>query len=232
MIFNFGPSKKAGIYKITNIESNIAYIGSSCNVYKRCLGHRNILKKKRKGANQHFLNSYHFYLNKNGNDDFLICDILEEVLEAEIDNLKIYEEKHIQKHIEIGHKLFNFRLTPSKEMLYTNDFKEKLSNAHIGIRPSEETKQKMSNSHKGLNIWSKGKPHKDKGKKRPNMLGMNHPRAVVYDNIELRSSDGTIYTKIECPAKFAREHGLTSKALNKLLRGVNKSHLGWKMLKR
>jgi len=122
-------------------------------------------------------------------------------------------------------------MSETKKFQWQNlEYQKHMSDAHKGYVFSEETKQKMSASHKGLNTWSKGRSTGNKGKKRPEHTGMKHSRAKVYDNINLRSPDGIIYTKIECAAEFARIYDLSIKNLNQLLNNKRKSHKGWSLI--
>ena len=53
-----------------------------------------------------------------------------------------------------------------------------------------------------------------------------HNRGIVYPPI--KSPTGEVYEVTNTRA-FAREHGLNHSSLGKVLRGVNKHHLGWKL---
>lgn len=93
----------------------------------------------------------------------------------------------------------------------------------FGKRHSEESIAKMKESLKGKIPWNKGT-------KKPKPIKEKKFRGKVYENIQLVSPDGIIYTKIEGLSEFAEVHGLNMKCLWKLLKGQTPSTRGWRLL--
>jgi group I intron endonuclease len=93
----------------------------------------------------------------------------------------------------------------------------------FGKRHSEESIAKMKESLKGRVPWNKGT-------KKPKPIKEKKFRGKVYENIQLVSPDGTIYTRIEGLSEFAEAHGLSMKCLWKLLKGKTPSTRGWHLL--
>lgn len=111
---------KSGIYSITNILNNDAYVGSSSNLYMRKHQHFSKLKVK-KHSNKHFQNS----VNKYGIENFEF-----EILElCDIENLITIE----QCYIDTNNFIFN---------------KRKIAESNLGFKQTEEAKNKISEANK------------------------------------------------------------------------------------
>ncbi len=61
------------------------------------------------------------------------------------------------------------------------------------------------------------------------LLGVSSP-VNVYDGFQLVAPDGTIYTRIEGLAAFAKEHGLSKQGLYRIIKGSRPSYKGWRLL--
>lgn len=113
---------KSGIYKITNINNNRYYVGSSINIHKRWLEHKRLLREN-KHDNDFLQKSW----NKHGEDSF-VFEVLEFV--EEISELIIREQYYLDMI-----KPFN------KDITY--NICENAGNM-LGFKHSEESKEKMS----------------------------------------------------------------------------------------
>ncbi len=104
-----------------------------------------------------------------------------------------------------------------------------------GKTHSLETRKKLSKSNCFPEGPFKGKKHSQKTKEKISKakigqaLGMKHPRAKVYEDINLVSPHGTLYTKIECLHEFCRVHNLTPTKLCAVINGRRKSHRNWRL---
>ena len=110
-----------GIYKITCVNNNKVYIGSSSNIPQRWFSHKSRLKQGK--HNKNLLSSY----NKYGIDSFMFevleeCDVLD-LIKREIYWADFYKNK--------GYTLFNCG--------------EFIDNPTRGVPLSEERKKKMRN---------------------------------------------------------------------------------------
>jgi group I intron endonuclease len=112
---------KSGIYKITNIQNNKMYIGSSVNVTMRITRHKVDLKRNTH-PNTHLQRTY----NKNGKKVFIY-----EVIEyCNPDRLISLEQQYIDQ------------LNPEYNMC-------KQARSVLGIKRSNKTKKKLSKALKG-----------------------------------------------------------------------------------
>lgn len=171
-----------GIYKIENIITDKKYLGSSLNIEKRILRHKNELTKN-KHVNTHLQREF----NKYGVNFFIfeiveICN-KEEVREIEQKYLDLIfsDERYYKYYYNIG-KLSsggdNISFNPNRDLiiqkiknglklrysLETIDEKSKRcdkllgeNNPNFGNKWSDEQKEKMSNYRKGIPSKIKGK---------------------------------------------------------------------------
>ena len=116
---------ESGVYMIKNIINNKIYIGSSKDITKRLLGHKNLLNKKKHG-NRFLSNAWHKY----GEDNFTFS-VVEYV---ESDQLIIKEQHYIDFYKSCDNKI-GYNLVPN-------------AGSNLGWKPSDETKKKMSESAK------------------------------------------------------------------------------------
>ena len=135
----------AGVYVITNIENDKAYIGSTIDFEIRWYTHRGNLRRNDHG-NPHLQSSW----NKYGKDAFEFgileyLDNLDELGEAEQFWMDLYREE--------GRELYNIALTTGCPMLglkHSEEAKCKMREAAKTRLPmSEETRQKLSKANKG-----------------------------------------------------------------------------------
>lgn len=144
-----------GIYFIKNILTNQYYIGQSSNLQKRLRDHRNNLVNN-KHHNKHLQSSWNKYGEKN-----FIFKIIEE---CDIDNLNDLEVFYIKK-FDSFHNGFNktaggdfipqefFDNSGKNNSFYgrkhTKESKQKMREAKIGKKLSQEHKNKISKKLKG-----------------------------------------------------------------------------------
>src|SRR5574343_705861 len=149
--------KRAGIYKILNIENNKVYIGSSARLRKRKYEHFKFLETG-KHCNSHLQNSY----NKHGKNSFK-WEVLENI--NDIDDLvelkKVLLERE-QYYLDL-YESYN----PKKGYNFCPLAGSRLGSK--GVPLSEEIKRKLRVFNKGLIPYNKGKQlsqeHRDKIKK-------------------------------------------------------------------
>lgn len=143
--------KKAGIYRITNINNSKIYIGSAKNLAKRQTQHFSNLKHNRH-TNKYLQNSY----NKNGVDSF-VFEIIQYV--DNIENLIFYEQQWINLtycyNKKYGYNLCEIADRPMIGKTITSEHKEILrkkntgeSNYWFGKKFNDEHKSKLKLSRK------------------------------------------------------------------------------------
>ena len=129
---------KSGIYKITAKHSGEFYIGSSNNISRRWERHRHYFK-----LNQHQNIFLQRIYNKYGKDNFIY-----EVVEF-IESNKLEERE--QYYMDILKPSLNLRLIAKNNtgLKHTDEAKEKMRQAHIGKKLTEEHKQNIGKATRG-----------------------------------------------------------------------------------
>jgi group I intron endonuclease len=123
----------SGIYKITCTANNKVYVGSSVNIYKRLIYHRNALRNNRHHC-VHLQRCFNLY----GETSFVL-DVLEI---CKFEYFPIAEVAWIDRVFADGLLLNS-----------TRDYR-----GTRGVVFSEETRQKISKANKGKVAYNKGKP--------------------------------------------------------------------------
>lgn len=135
--------KVMGIYQISNLMSNKAYIGSSINIRFRLNVHKSLLKK---GIHQnyHLQNSWKKYGEKCFK--FSILEIIHDVALLEL------REQWWCGKLKEETLLYNIRpcVNSNNGIKHTEGTKKKMSISHIGLIRSEEHKKNISNVKKGI----------------------------------------------------------------------------------
>lgn len=126
----------SGIYKITNCVTDVCYIGSAQNLFRRWKEHQASLKR-----NKHHSIYLQRVYNKHGADQFK----WEVLLYCENKDLLFYE----QRAIDLYKPGYNINLT---------------AGSRLGMPCTEQTKQKISNANKGKPSHNKGKSLSDEQK--------------------------------------------------------------------
>ena len=145
-----------GIYKITNVVNGKVYIGQSINIKARWKDHINTLNRNvshsvllQRAWNKYKENSFTFEILE-------LCteDMLDEV---ETKYIELYDACNNGYNIEPG---------GNSNKYLADSTKQKLREASIGRRHSNETKQKMSRSKTGRNNGMYGKSHSEESKRK------------------------------------------------------------------
>ena len=157
--------EKCGIYKITCVENNKVYIGSSSKIYGRWSAHKSRLKHE-KNCNPNLLNSYKKY--------GLYSLKFEIIEECDQDNLINREEYWFEKYINDGFEMFNW-----------GDF---IDNPTRGVELSDEHKKKVSEGlkeyYKHNDVHNKGKKIKEETRNK-----ISNTIKKMYENGKLKKSD-------------------------------------------
>jgi group I intron endonuclease len=145
-----------GVYEIINKINGKKYIGQSINIMARWKDHIKVLNQNRSSCRllQRAWNKY-------GENSFTF-NILEQCSEDQLDDIEI---KYIQMYDTINNG-YNIESGGNAQKHLSEETKQKLREAHIGRKASEETRQKMSESRKKDNNPMYGKHHSEEIKKR------------------------------------------------------------------
>jgi len=128
------------IYRITNLTNGKIYIGQTTKTLKRrwkghCRSAASNSKKK---------TAIHGAIAKYGVDNFKIEEIH---IASSIEELNILEELYIEKEQSLTPNGYNLK-SGGFNNLYSDESKQKMSDAKMGTKLPQETKDKMSNTHK------------------------------------------------------------------------------------
>jgi group I intron endonuclease len=158
LVLKTAPRLKSGIYKITCIITGKVYIGSSINIEKRWLYHKEDLRKDRH-RNQILQRAWEKY----GSENFKF-----EVVEYIPEEALIEKEQYYIDLYKAADKKYGYNICPAAGT--TRGVKR--PNANWGRVLSDETKQKIANSLSGFKHSPEAKANMSaarKGKKRAPM---------------------------------------------------------------
>lgn len=158
---------KSGIYCIENIINGKKYIGSSIDVYKRKNRHFSELRNN-KHKNSKLQNSY----NKHGFESFVFY-ILEFITNK--DELIIRE----QYYIDTKKPQYNINLIANSSLgvKRSDETKEKIREANLGLKHPEWRNTIKSKSQGGDKHWTNNKEFSDESKKK-----MSESQKKLYEN--------------------------------------------------
>jgi group I intron endonuclease len=131
-----------GIYLIENLTNNKKYIGQSVNIYQRWYDHQYLLK-----SNSHYNIHLQSAWNKYGTDAFRfsvleLCDV------CNLDDREKYYIQYYQSYMaELGYNL----TLGGEGGVPTNETRQKMSEAHIGLIGTTESRAKQSEALTGAN---------------------------------------------------------------------------------
>lgn len=117
----------SGVYQILNKNNNKIYIGSSINLYRRFISHKNKLRKNIH-PNQYLQNSY----NKHGEEAFTF-EILKIVKND--NNLIAWEQTYLDKILPESR--YNIQM---------------VANSSLGLKRSKATRKKVADAHRGKKL--------------------------------------------------------------------------------
>lgn len=169
--------KLSGIYKIENVVNNKVYVGSSVNIGKRWLGHKNSLRHRKhhssilqRSWDKYGEASFKFEILETVEDRLLLLqreqhwiDCLGSAKRGSGLNVRLVAESPSgTKHSEESKRKISIANTGVKRPPVSDETKRKISEANRGNKFSLETRQKMS----AYRLGRKRKPFTDEHKKR------------------------------------------------------------------
>ncbi len=191
--------QKSGIYKIINLVNNKIYIGSSINISVRITSHKNTLKNN-KHCNHYLQRSY----NKYGKENFKF-ELIEYCNE---EDLSLKEEYYINK-FNSNNKINGYNLESflngrkrhseqsklkignshrGKTKIITQEWRDNISKATLGMKRSNETK----NNIRLAKLGKKRKKFSDKWKENLSKSKSFHcdvynlNRELILENVDSR----------------------------------------------
>lgn len=226
-----------GIYKITNIENNKSYVGSSLDIIDRWYQHKASLLHKR-----HHSIKLQRAFNKYGENKFRY-DIIEE---CNIDSLITREQHYIDlfdsykngynstpnagnnlgmKHSDETKDKLRQLSTGNKNMLgkkHTEETKNIIREKLKGKPLSEETKEKMSKSRKGMMSIENRMKLIERNKSRIGIkFSEEHKKKLSLSHIGIKQSSETISKRVKLNTGKKRTEE-TKKKMSENMKGVKK----------
>jgi group I intron endonuclease len=131
---------RAGIYCIRNKVNNKVYIGKAKCIYRRIRQHINLLNKKSKDENEHFINAWHKYGRHNFEYFVLEYTEIEQLKERELYWQKVYR-------CTDRNKGYNFREDSETGCVVSLETRKKLSEAQIKRFKDPKERQKSSHTY-------------------------------------------------------------------------------------
>jgi len=129
---------KSGIYCIRNKTNSKVYIGKAIDIYRRIRQHINLLNKKSKDENEHFINAWHKY-GKESFEYFVVEYLPVDLLkERELYWQRIYKCTDRSKG-------YNFREDSETGCIVSQETRKKLSEAQI--KRFSDPKERLKSSH-------------------------------------------------------------------------------------
>lgn len=205
-----------GIYAITH-ESGKAYIGSSVNFQKRWNEHK---RRLRRGihTNQHLQRAWALY--GESAFEFVICEYVDDP-----ERLHVREQYFLDLH-RMFNEVYNLGLVARHPMLgrpMPEETRRKISEAHKGMRHTEEARRRMSVAQKG-NQCALGHEVTEEARRK---LGEAHGRP--YPAFINRITGETIPAGVNLRA-LCRERRLNQSGMAAVVRGAQSHCKGWMLL--
>lgn len=125
------------IYKITNKINNKVYIGQTTRELTKRFQEHTFPSSGSKAIRD--------AMAKYGHDNFKIEELAQA---ASLDELNLLEERFVEELDSLAPNGYNLKSGGLKNIVFTEEVKEKMRQAKLGTTISEETRCKMSESHK------------------------------------------------------------------------------------
>lgn len=154
-----------GVYKIVNNINKKVYIGQSINIKARWKDHINVLNR-----NESRCTLLQRAWNKYGQENFSF-EILELCSEDMLDEV---ESKYINIYDSCKNG-YNIESGGNANKHLSDETKQKIREAHLGVKASEETRRKMSESRMGEKNPMYGKMHSDVSRKKMSDAAKERP---------------------------------------------------------
>jgi|694.fasta_scaffold00065_44 group I intron endonuclease len=232
---------KAGIYKFKCIINDKIYIGKSINIRDRINSHRYTLSETNKRKKGYFESA----IKKYGWDsfEFEILEIVEDfdkhkdnddLLKREAYYIKLFDSTDPNK----GYNLCKYS-SDRTGVPCSEESKEKLRQANLGKKHSEETKLKMKESSAKL---TKDKQKRQSGRPLPEetkrkLSKINKGKTPSKNTIDAIKNRVRKRYKVQTPsgdcveivnmAKFCRDEKLGRDSMDRLVRGIITNYMGW-----
>lgn len=223
-----------GIYKLNFDNTDKVYIGQSVNIEKRFKEHLNLLSK---GLGKHKLQEAYNTYGK-PSLEILIDDVSENELNTyEIEAINLYDSVNngfntlaypgnpdIRGHQSVHAKLHKDTYVKIFELLANTDMSLKQISEKVGCTRDIVQKIFVGTTHSWLYEEYQALAELVINKRQ---LGRYYRKSHSESDRKIRCPLGAVFTIVNI-REFCREHELNSAHISAVLRGVRKSHKGWK----
>jgi len=131
---------QSGIYCIRNKTNSKVYIGKAKCIYRRIRQHINLLNKRSKDENDHFINAWHKYGRENF--EYFVIEFvqLDQLKERELYWQRVYKCTNRDKG-------YNIRLDSETSCIVSKETRKKLSEAQINRYKDPKERLKVSHTY-------------------------------------------------------------------------------------
>lgn len=220
--------KKHLIYAFVDDQGQYFYIGKTCNIKRR---NREHLFEIKEGNTLPKYNKLRKLIREGNNFDDLVVVVEEGLLCDQVDEREIY---YIRKLREEGYGLKNLTDGGDGGIMAIPGISEKIRQAHLGKKRSEETKRKISESNKGKKFTKEHKKKLSIARKKRKTTQATRDKCsktskgkINIKKFEMTDPDGKVYITENGLTVFCEEHGLTKANVVKVADGERKHHKGW-----
>ncbi len=216
------------IYAFIDGDGKPFYVGKTNDLRIRKQAH---LYEVKKGDTLPKYNKLRRLINEGLNFSDLVTIIEEGISHEEIDSKEIF---HIRRLREEGYKLKNLtdggegNSNPRPETL------EKLRQAHLGQKRSEESKKRMSEARKGIKFSIEHKNNLSIARRKRVTKQSTRDKAsatskgkINIKKYELIDPHGNVHITENGLTLFCEQHGLSHPNMVKVAKGYRPRHKGW-----
>lgn len=162
-----------GIYKIENLINHKVYIGQSVSIKDRLKHHKQMLIK-----NKHFCSHLQKSWNKYGESNF-IFEVIEECAKEDLDDREIYWIDYYGGYE--SNQNYNQRMGGQETHKISERTKEKIRQANLGKKQSEEVVRKRAEAIKGHPFWGRKRTEEEKRKQSERQKGKINTKILNFD---------------------------------------------------
>lgn len=218
------------IYAFIDAYGKIFYIGKTCDIKRRNKQH---LYEISKGNTLPKYNKLRKLIREGGNFEDLVIVIESNISCEEIDEREIF---YIKKLREEGYKLKNLTDGGDGGIMSISGIGEKIRQANLGRKRSEESKKKMSESRLGMKFSEEHKKNLSVARKNRITTQETRDKAsktskgkINIKNYKLTDPEGNIHITEFGLTKFCEENNLNRPNFFKVLKGERDNVMGWKI---
>jgi len=216
------------IYAFVDDQGQYFYIGKTCNIKRRNGEH---LFEIKEGNTLPKYNKLRKLIREGNNYNNLVIVVEDCLSYEEVDEREIY---YIRKLREEGYNLKNLTDGGDGGIMSIPGVGEKIRQANLGSKRSEETKKKMSEARIGMKFTDEHKENLSIARKKRKTTQKTKDKCsktskgkINIKKFEMIDPDGNIHITDNGLTLFCEENELTKANVVKVANGERKHHKGW-----